>query len=107
MTRDYGYWVENQLREKFGLEHKYADLIYDGLWFSPLKRARLDYMVQKAVEMGVSRLQPVMTRRTQAERVNLDRMRAQVASKAVEVEATRQTLVREQGLLGILMRLSR
>ena len=40
--------------------------------FSPLKHARLDYMVQKAVEMGVSRLQPVMMRHTQAERVNLD-----------------------------------
>jgi 16S rRNA (uracil1498-N3)-methyltransferase len=44
--------------------------------FSPLKRARLDYMVQKAVEMGASHLHPVMMRHTQAERVNLDRMRA-------------------------------
>src|SRR4051812_25349696 len=33
--------------------------------FSPLKHARLDYMVQKAVEMGVSRLQPMITRHTQ------------------------------------------
>src|SRR4051794_17944098 len=32
--------------------------------FSPLKHARLDYLVQKAVEMGVSRLQPVIMRRT-------------------------------------------
>src|SRR5262249_29498529 len=44
--------------------------------FSPLKRARLDYMVQKAVEMGASCLRPVIMRHTQAERVNLDRMRA-------------------------------
>jgi 16S rRNA (uracil1498-N3)-methyltransferase len=44
--------------------------------FSPLKHARLDYMIQKAVEMGVSRLQPVMMRHTHAERVNLERMRA-------------------------------
>ncbi len=36
------------------------------LMFAPLKHARLDYMVQKAVEMGATRLQPVMTRRTQA-----------------------------------------
>jgi 16S rRNA (uracil1498-N3)-methyltransferase len=50
--------------------------------FSPLKRARLDYMVQKAVEMGVSRLQPVMMRHTQAERVNLDRMRANAIEAA-------------------------
>jgi 16S rRNA (uracil1498-N3)-methyltransferase len=50
--------------------------------FSPLKRARLDYMVQKAVEMGVSRLAPVLMRHTQAERVNLDRMRANAIEAA-------------------------
>jgi 16S rRNA (uracil1498-N3)-methyltransferase len=44
--------------------------------FAPLKRARLDYMVEKATEMGVARLRPVITRRTVAERVNLERMRA-------------------------------
>lgn len=43
--------------------------------FAPLKHARLDYMVQKATEMGVRRLWPVITRRTVAQRVNLDRMR--------------------------------
>ena len=50
--------------------------------FSPLKRARLDYMVQKAVEMGVSTLHPVIMRHTQAERVNLDRMRANAIEAA-------------------------
>jgi len=44
--------------------------------FAPLKHARLDYMVQKAVEMGVSRLQPIMTRHSQVARINLERMRA-------------------------------
>ena len=54
-------------RAELGIDHQVrpqsrpGDLHY---LFSPLKRARLDYMVQKAVEMGVSRLQPVMTRRT-------------------------------------------
>jgi 16S rRNA (uracil1498-N3)-methyltransferase len=52
------------------------------LLFAPLKRARLDYLVQKAVEMGVARLRPVLTRRTIAERVNLDRMRANVVEAA-------------------------
>ena len=47
--------------------------------FAPLKHARLDYMMQKAVEMGVSRLQPVLTRFTQVSRVNGARMRANVA----------------------------
>ena len=50
-----------------------ADLHY---LFAPLKAARLDYMVQKAVEMGVSRLQPVLTRHGQVARVNSARMRA-------------------------------
>src|SRR5262252_9304694 len=50
--------------------------------FSPLKHARLDYMVQKAVEMGVSRLHPVIMRHTQAERVNIDRMRANAIEAA-------------------------
>jgi len=56
-----------------------ADLHY---LFAPLKAARLDYMVQKAVEMGVSRLEPVLTRHGQVTRVNLDRMRANVIEAA-------------------------
>src|ERR1044071_7562083 len=44
--------------------------------FAPLKHERLDYMVQKAVEMGVSRLQPVLTRHTQVKRVNVEAMHA-------------------------------
>jgi 16S rRNA (uracil1498-N3)-methyltransferase len=50
--------------------------------FAPLKRARLDYMVQKATEMGVARLRPVLTRRTIAERINLERMRANAIEAA-------------------------
>jgi 16S rRNA (uracil1498-N3)-methyltransferase len=50
--------------------------------FAPLKHARLDYMVQKAVEMGASSLQPVSTRFTQVSRVNSERMRANVIEAA-------------------------
>jgi 16S rRNA (uracil1498-N3)-methyltransferase len=50
--------------------------------FAPLTHARLDYMVQKAVEMGASRLQPVLTRYTQVTRVNGERMRANVIEAA-------------------------
>jgi 16S rRNA (uracil1498-N3)-methyltransferase len=50
--------------------------------FAPLKHARLDYVVQKAVEMGASRLQPVLTRHTQVSRVNSERMRANVIEAA-------------------------
>src|SRR5712664_2068239 len=50
--------------------------------FAPLKHARLDYTVQKAVEMGASSLQPVLTRFTQVSRVNGERMRANVIEAA-------------------------
>jgi len=50
--------------------------------FAPLKHARLDYMVQKAVEMGVGSIEPVLTRRTQVSRVNLERMQANAVEAA-------------------------
>jgi 16S rRNA (uracil1498-N3)-methyltransferase len=50
--------------------------------FAPLKHARLDYMAQKAVEMGASRLQPVLTRHAQIARVNLERVRANAIEAA-------------------------
>jgi 16S rRNA (uracil1498-N3)-methyltransferase len=50
--------------------------------FAPLKHARLDYMVQKAVELGAAALVPVLTRFTQASRVNTERMRANVIEAA-------------------------
>ncbi|WP_027580186.1 16S rRNA (uracil(1498)-N(3))-methyltransferase [Bradyrhizobium sp. Ai1a-2] len=56
--------------------------------FAPLKHARLDYMVQKAVEMGASRLQPVLTRFTQVSRVNGERMRANVIEAAEQCGIT-------------------
>ena len=56
-----------------------ADLDYA---FAPLKQARLDYMVQKAVEMGAGRLTPVITNRTQVRRLNLERLRANVVEAA-------------------------
>ena len=44
--------------------------------FAPLKHARLDYMAQKAIEMGARSLRPIITRHTQVARVNLERLRA-------------------------------
>jgi 16S rRNA (uracil1498-N3)-methyltransferase len=67
--------IIRQTRPQDGL----PDLIYA---FAPLKHARLDYMVQKAVEMGAARLQPVLTRFTQVSRVNGERMRANVIEAA-------------------------
>ncbi|WP_293867090.1 16S rRNA (uracil(1498)-N(3))-methyltransferase [uncultured Alsobacter sp.] len=50
--------------------------------FAPLKQARLDYLVQKAVEMGASAIRPVLTRHTQVSRVNRERMLANVIEAA-------------------------
>ena len=50
--------------------------------FAPLKHARLDYIVQKAVEMGAGHLRPVLTQRTQVARVNLERMQANMVEAA-------------------------
>ncbi|EJF89379.1 16S rRNA (uracil(1498)-N(3))-methyltransferase [Bartonella tamiae] len=50
--------------------------------FAPLKHARFDYMIQKAVEMGVSSLQPVITDHTQVTRINHERMKANAIEAA-------------------------
>jgi 16S rRNA (uracil1498-N3)-methyltransferase len=50
--------------------------------FAPLKHARLDYLAQKATEMGAGRLRPVITRRTIAERVNVERLKSNVIEAA-------------------------
>ncbi|BDV38327.1 ribosomal RNA small subunit methyltransferase E [Methylocystis bryophila] len=67
--------VEQRLREQTapGYVH-YA--------FAPLKQARLDYMVQKATEMGAARLTPVLTKRTQMRRVSAHRLRANAIEAA-------------------------
>jgi len=73
--RDCTLKVIERVREQSGG----PDIVY---LFAPLKRARLDYMVQKATEMGVARFQPVMTRHTAVDRINLERMRANVVEAA-------------------------
>ncbi len=58
------------------------------LWllFAPIKRARVDWLVEKATELGVARLVPVWTRYTQAERLNLDRLEAHAVAAAEQSE---------------------
>lgn len=59
------------------------DLIY---CFAPLKHARQDYLAQKATEMGAGVLQPVITRRTVADRIRRDRLRANAIEAAEQCE---------------------
>src|SRR5690606_30630024 len=56
-----------------------ADLVYA---FAPLKAGRIDYMVQKAVEMGAGVLQPVVTRHTQVAKPSMEKMHANVIEAA-------------------------
>lgn len=56
--------------------------------FAPLKRARLDFVVQKATELGASRIRPVITRHVIVSRVNEERLRANVIEAAEQCGAT-------------------
>jgi 16S rRNA (uracil1498-N3)-methyltransferase len=67
------------LAERIRAQESARDLHY---LFAPLKHARLDYMAQKAVEMGASRLQPVLTQHGQVARVSIERMRANAIEAA-------------------------
>lgn len=71
--------VRLRIEERLRAQTASADLDYG---FAPLKQARLDYVVQKAVEMGAGRLTPVITNRTQVRRLNLERLRANVIEAA-------------------------
>ncbi|MEQ8434853.1 MAG: 16S rRNA (uracil(1498)-N(3))-methyltransferase [Oceanicaulis sp.] len=56
------------------------------LYFSPVKKARTDFIVEKATELGAAAITPVMTRRTMADRVRMDRMEALVREAAEQTE---------------------
>src|SRR3954470_14813858 len=60
------------------------------LWlaFAPIKRGRIDWLVEKATELGVARLVPVLTRRTIVDRLNLERLRAHAIEAAEQCERT-------------------
>jgi 16S rRNA (uracil1498-N3)-methyltransferase len=73
--------VERRTRE--------AETIPD-VWlaFAPVKRARIDWLVEKATELGAARLIPVTTQRTVVERLNLDRLRAHIIEAAEQCGRT-------------------
>ena len=60
------------------------------LWllFAPIKKARTDFIVEKATEMGVARICPVVTKFTQAERVKRDRLQAHAVEAAEQCGGT-------------------
>jgi 16S rRNA (uracil1498-N3)-methyltransferase len=56
------------------------------LCFAPVKRARIDWIAEKATELGIAALQPVLTRHTAVERVNLERLQANAVEAAEQTE---------------------
>lgn len=76
------------------------------LWllFAPIKRGRIDWLVEKATELGAARLVPVLTRRTVVERLNLDRLRAHAIEAAEQCERTALPELAEPVKLEALLR---
>lgn len=58
------------------------------LAFAPVKKGRVDWLVEKAVELGVARLEPVITRRTIVDKMNLERMRSHIVEAAEQCGRT-------------------
>ncbi|MGD9914863.1 MAG: 16S rRNA (uracil(1498)-N(3))-methyltransferase [Rhizobiaceae bacterium] len=78
------------------------DLIYA---FAPLKVGRIDYLIQKAVEMGAGILQPVLTQHTQMQKLGTDRIRSNAIEAAEQcgvlaIPETREPLKLEKLLAG-------
>ncbi|HEU0134453.1 MAG TPA: 16S rRNA (uracil(1498)-N(3))-methyltransferase [Allosphingosinicella sp.] len=75
------------------------------LWllFAPIKRGRIDWLVEKATELGVARLVPVLTRRTIVDRLNLDRLRAHIVEASEQCERTALTELAEPHKLGAIL----
>jgi 16S rRNA (uracil1498-N3)-methyltransferase len=71
--------VELVAVEQTRAQPPHPDLVY---CFAPLKQGRLDYLVQKAVEMGAGVLQPVVTQHTQVARLGMDRIEANAIEAA-------------------------
>jgi 16S rRNA (uracil1498-N3)-methyltransferase len=72
-------------------EHQTAPLrMPPDLWlmFAPIKKARTDFIVEKAVELGAARVMPVQTRHTNSERIRQDRLQAHALEAAEQCGAT-------------------
>lgn len=76
------------------------------LWLcaAPLKRGRIDWVAEKACELGVARLVPVLTRRTIIDRLNLDRLRAHMIEAAEQCGRTALPELAEPVALAVMLR---
>ena len=76
------------------------------LWlaFAPIKKGRVDWLVEKAVELGISRLVPVITARTIVDRLNLERMRSHIVEAAEQCGRTALAVIDEPVKLDAFLR---
>ncbi|MCP5082858.1 MAG: 16S rRNA (uracil(1498)-N(3))-methyltransferase [Alphaproteobacteria bacterium] len=88
--------ADSQTRQQISL----PDIHY---LFAPLKHARLDYMAQKATELGAALLQPVLTEYTNVSRIKLERMRANAIEAAEQCNLLSIPGVREPERLGAIL----
>lgn len=93
-------WCSVTLQERLRPQVAEGDL---WLAFAPIKRARIDFLVEKATELGVSELRPVYTERTIVDRVNLDRLRANAVEAAEQTERLTVPALREPEPLAQLL----
>jgi 16S rRNA (uracil1498-N3)-methyltransferase len=76
------------------------------LWLcaAPIKKNRIDWVAEKACELGVARLVPVLTRRTMIDRLNLDRLRSHMVEAAEQCDRTALPQLAEPVKLDALLR---
>lgn len=75
------------------------------LAFAPVKKGKIEFLVEKAVELGVARLEPVITRRTIVDKVNLERMRSHAIEAAEQCGRTALATIAEPVKLDAFLKL--
>ena len=76
------------------------------LWLlaAPIKKGRIDWVAEKACELGVARFRPVVTQRTIVDRLNLERLRAHMIEAAEQCERTALPILDEPAKLATILR---
>jgi 16S rRNA (uracil1498-N3)-methyltransferase len=100
LTVDSKKSVELELTGQIAEQTPASDLWYG---FAPLKNERLDYVVQKAVEMGAGTIQPVMTQFTQVHRLKMERLQANAIEAAEQCEVLSVPIIAPETTLDHLL----
>jgi len=100
ITGDSKMSVSLDVVEQIAPQSSPSDLWYG---FAPLKSERLDYVIQKAVEMGVGTIQPVMTQFTQMHRLKSERLHANAIEAAEQCEVLNVPAIADEIALGRLL----